>query len=292
MKRRKLISNLMMILSGLLAFYGIAWLSWIFFTLFINGVRYINVDFFTQDPVPAGMEGGGAKNALVGHFIITALATMMGVPIGVMAGVYFSEYGKNSPLFRVLRHVTDIMVSAPSIVVGAVVYALMVKPMGHFSALAGSVALALIMLPVIAITTDEMLKLVPLQMREAAYALGAYRYHVIWKVVLRAAKRGVMTGILLGIARVAGETAPLLFTAFYNDSTSLSLLQPMASLTVMMYNYVMGPYEEWHQQAWTLALVLTVGVLFLFLLSRILLHTRFTSPIYYIIKSLLRRNGL
>lgn len=290
-KYRKFVNIVMLSLSSLMALYGIFWLFWIIGSLFINGLKYLKPELVYLDPTPPGMEGGGLRPAFVGHFIITSLATLIGVPIGIMAGVYFSEYGRNSNFFRVLRQITDIMVSTPSIIMGAVVYALLVKPLGHFNALSGAVALALLMMPVIAVTTDEMLKLVPQQMREAAYALGAYQWQVIKSVVFRAAKVGILTGVILGIARIAGETAPLLFTSFNNNFLNLNLLKPMASLTVTMFNYVMGPYHYWHEQAWAAAFILTMGVLVLSVIARLLLHGSLIRPLTYVVRSFVRREN-
>ena len=218
------------------------------------------------------VEGGGFRNAFVGHLIITGLATLIGVPIGVGAGVFFAEYGRHSRVTRTLRSVTDVLVSLPSIVIGTFVYALMVKPIGHFTGLSGSVALALLMIPVIAITTDEILKLVPDTLREAGYALGAHRWQVIKDISVPAAKRGILTGVILGIARISGETAPLLFTSFNNSFLTLDPTEPMASLTVTIFQYAMGPYEEWHGQAWAASLVLTLVTLVLFLSAKILVY--------------------
>jgi phosphate transport system permease protein len=190
-----------------------------------------------------------------------------------------------------LRQITDIMVSTPSILMGAVVYAVLVKPVGHFNGFSGSVALALLMLPVIAITTDEMLKLVPREMREAAYALGAYKWQVIKNVVMRAAKVGILTGVILGVARIAGETAPLLFTSFNNNTLTFDLKDPMASLTVTMFNYVMGPYHYWHQQSWAAAFILTMGVLLLSIIARVLLHRNLLEPLFYIVRSITGKKG-
>ncbi|MEZ0361797.1 MAG: phosphate ABC transporter permease PstA [Hydrogenobacter sp.] len=287
---RKFLNFFMLFLSSLMALYGIFWLLWILGNLFINGFKYLKPELVYLDPTPPGMEGGGLRPAFVGHFIITSLATLIGVPIGIMAGVYFSEYGKESTFFKVLRQITDIMVSTPSIIMGAVVYALLVKPLGHFNGFSGAVALALLMVPVIAVTTDEMLKLVPQQMREAAYALGAYKWQVIKDVVFRAAKVGILTGVILGVARIAGETAPLLFTAFNNTFLNLNLLKPMASLTVTMFNYVMGPYHYWHEQAWASAFILTMGVLILSIIAKLLLHGNLLKPLSYIARSFAKKN--
>jgi phosphate transport system permease protein len=289
--RRKLFSNFMLFLSFITATYGIFWLFWIIGSLFINGFKYLSPELVYLDPTPAGQEGGGLRPAFVGHLIITSLATVIGVPMGIMAGIYFAEYGRNSKFFMTIRQITDIMVSTPSILMGAVVYAVLVRPVGHFNGFSGAVALALLMLPVIAITTDEMLKLVPKEMREAAYALGAYKWQVIKNVVMRAAKVGIMTGVILGVARIAGETAPLLFTSFNNNVLTFDLRDPMASLTVTMFNYIMGPYHYWHQQAWGAAFILTMGVLLLSILARVLLHRNLLEPLFYIVRSIAGKKG-
>jgi phosphate transport system permease protein len=270
--QRKLINYIMLLISFLAALYGLFWLFWILGTLFVNGFKYLTLELFLQDPNPPGIEGGGLKHAFVGHFIITSLATLIGVPIGICAGVYYAEYGRNSKIFMALKNITDIMVSTPSIIMGAVMYALMVIPLKHFNALSGIFALALLMIPVIAVTTYEMLNLIPDTLREAAYALGAYKWQIIKDVTIRAAKVGILTGVLLGVARISGETAPLLFTAFNNAYLSFNLFKPMATLTVTIFNYIMGPYDYWHKQAWAAALFLTLLVLVLSLLAKALIH--------------------
>ncbi len=272
-RRRKLINIVMLSLSTLTAFYGIVWLTWILFDVFVNGFRFISLNLFLNDPTPPGIEGGGLRHAFIGHLIITSLATLIGVPIGIGAGIFFAEYGRYSRFVRTLRNITDVIVSFPSIVVGTLVYAIMVKPVGHFMGISGSVALALLMIPVIAITTDEILKLVPNSLREAGYALGAYRWQVIKDISLSAARRGILTGVILGIARISGETAPLLFTAFNNNFLTSNPLEPMASLTVTIFQYAMGPYEEWHGQAWAAALVLTFGTLLFFVSAKALVQS-------------------
>ncbi len=273
-RRRKIRSVVMLSLATLTALYGMIWLVWILLDVFTNGFRFLELSLFTNDPTPPGIEGGGLRHAFIGHLIITGAATLMGIPVGIGAGIFFAEYGRHSRFVRYLRSVTDIIVSFPSIVIGTLVYAIMVKPVGHFMGISGSVALALLMVPVIAITTDEILKLVPDSLREAGYALGAYRWQVIKDISLSAAKRGILTGVILGIARISGETAPLLFTAFNNNFTTTNPLQPMASLTVTIFQYAMGPYEEWHGQAWAASLVLTFGALLFFILAKALIHTR------------------
>ncbi len=276
--RRKLINNIMLFISFLTALYGLFWLFWILGTLFINGFKYLTLDLFLQDPTPPGIEGGGLRHAFIGHFIVTSLATLIGIPIGICAGVYFAEYGRNSRFFIALKNITDIMVSTPSIIMGAVMYALMVVPFKQFNAISGVFALALLMIPVISVTTYEMLSLVPDTLREAAYALGAYKWQIIKDVTIRAAKVGILTGILLGVARITGETAPLLFTAFNNSYLSFNLFKPMATLTVTIFNYIMGPYDYWHKQAWAASLFLTLFVLVLSLVAKALLNFGTLNP--------------
>ncbi|MGC9188689.1 MAG: phosphate ABC transporter permease PstA [Sulfurihydrogenibium sp.] len=272
--KRKIESYVFLTLSFLSAGFGLFFLFWILGDLFINGFKYINKDLFIHDPVPPGMEGGGLKHAFIGHIIITAIGTAIGTPIGILAGIYFAEYGRNSKFAKSLRSIVDIMVSNPSIVIGAVVYAILVKPVGHFMGFAGGVALALLMIPVIVITTDEMMKLVPKETREAAYALGAQPWQVSFQVVLRAAKVGVLTGVILGVARISGETAPLLFTAFNNSFTTFDPTNPMASLTVTVFQYAMGPYDEWHKQAWAASFILTFAVLIASLTARYIIQRK------------------
>lgn len=285
--KRKIISRIFLTISTLAALYGIFWLFWILSDLFISGFRYIHPALLTEDMNPAGVEGGGLRAAFVGHLIITSIATVMGVTVGIVAGIFFAEYGRDSRFVQALRNVTDIMVSTPSIVMGALVYAVLVKPIGHFISLGGSIALALIMMPVIAITTDEMLKLVPGIMREAAYALGAYKWQIITKVTIRAAKVGILTGVILGIARITGETAPLLFTSFNNNFLTTNIFKPMASLTVTVFQYASGPYDYWHEQAWAASLILTMGVLLLFIIAKIMISgVSFTTPFALISRSL------
>jgi phosphate transport system permease protein len=285
--RRKIISRIFLTISTLAALYGIFWLFWILSDLFINGFRYIHFDLLTKDMNPAGVEGGGLRHAFVGHLIITSIATVMGVTVGIVSGIFFAEYGRDSRFVQALRNVTDIMVSTPSIVMGALVYAILVKPVGHFISLGGSIALALIMMPVIAITTDEMLKLVPSMMREAAYALGAYKWQIITKVTIRAAKVGILTGVILGIARITGETAPLLFTSFNNNFFTTNIFKPMASLTVTVFQYASGPYDYWHEQAWAASLILTFGVLLLSIIAKIIIGgVSLTAPFALISRSL------
>lgn len=258
--------------SLLSAAFGIFFLFWILKDVFVFGFKALNLDFFTELPAPPGMEDGGLANAILGTLLITVLATAIGVPAGIMAGTYLSEYGRKSRMASVVRFVSDILVSAPSIVIGVFVYAVLVKPLGGFSAIAGAVALAIIMLPVVIRTAEEMLKLVPDSTREAALALGAPHWKVTVQVVYRGAIRGIVTGVMLAVARVSGETAPLLFTSFNNAFWNFDLTEPTATLTVTIFNYAMGPYDDWHAKAWGAALLITAIVLLVNIISRIIVR--------------------
>ncbi len=273
-QKRVLINRLVMTLSTLSAMVGLGFLFWILFVLVSNGIDAINWDIFMFEGAPPGNEESGLKQALVGQLIIVGVASLIGVPLGILAGTYLSEYGQKSKLAETIRDISDIMMSAPSIVVGSFVYAIVVVPMGNFSAMAGIIALTIIMLPIILRTTDDMLHLVPTALREAAFALGAPKYKVIMQVVYRGAKAGVLTGILLGIARVAGETAPLLFTSFNDNFMSTDLFEPMASLTVTMYNYATSPYEDWQRLGWAAAFILSMFILGLNIIGRLILLTK------------------
>jgi phosphate transport system permease protein len=274
-KIRILKSRLAFIVSTLTALFGIFWLVFIIGDVLIHGIGALNINLFINDPAPAGVEGGGLRNAFVGHLLITLFATLIGVPIGVLGGTFLAEYGRDRGISRFISALSDIMVSVPAIVVGTFVYAILVKPLGHFSGWAGSVALAIIMIPVVLRTTENMLSLVPWTIREAAFALGAPYYKVIIQVVYRGASTGILTGILLSIARVTGEAAPLLFTAFNNSFFSINMNEPMASLTVTIFQYAMGPYDSWHAQAWAGALMITVFILFITLIGRLIIKWRY-----------------
>jgi phosphate transport system permease protein len=270
-QKRILLNKVVMTLSSISAVIGMGFLFWILYVLVANGIDAINWNIFVYEGAPPGYEDSGLKQALVGQIIIVGVATLIGVPLGVLAGTYLSEYGQKSRLSEIIRDISDIMMSAPSIVIGSFIYAVVVMPMGHFSGWAGVAALAIIMLPIILRTTDDMLQLVPSTLREAAFALGAPKYKVIMQVVYRGAKAGVLTGILLGIARVAGETAPLLFTSFNDNFLSYDLNEPMASLTVTMYNYATSPYEDWQKMGWAAAFILSMFILGLNILGRLIL---------------------
>lgn len=274
-QKRIFINNVVMSLSTLSAVVGIGFLFWILGVLVSNGIDALNIFIFTNEGAPPGSdENGGLKHALIGQLYLVGFASFIGVPLGVLAGTYLSEYGKNAKHIEFIRDISDIMMSAPSIVIGAFVYAVVVAPMGHFSGWAGTIALAIIMLPIILRTTDNMLALVPSTLREAAFALGAPKYKVILQVVYRGAKTGMLTGILLGVARVAGETAPLLFTSFNDNFLNTDMMEPMASLTVTMYNYATSPYEDWQQLGWAAAFILSMFILTLNIIGRLLLMKR------------------
>ncbi len=272
--RRKIVNSIILALSTIAALAGIAILFWILGVLLVKGFSYISFTTFTQDGTPPGMEGGGLRQALVGHLLLTGVAMGIGIPVGMLAGTYLSEYGQGSKIANFVRDLSDIMMSAPSIVVGVFVYGIMVAPVHHFSGWAGSVALAILAVPVIIRTTDDMLRLVPQTLREAAYALGAPKWKVIFQVVYKGAAVGLMTGILLGVARVAGETAPLLFTSFNNNFFSLNMNDSMASLTVTMFGYASSPYEDWQKLGWAGAAILTFAVLFINIVSRIIMKLK------------------
>ena len=272
--RRILTNRIILGLSGLAAIFGLIMLTWILGDVALRGIQAINWDFFTELPTPPGMEGGGLANNIVGTLLMTVAATCMSVPFGIMAGTWLSEFGRDSKLGNTIRYFSDILVSAPSIVIGVFVYLVMVRPMGHFSGWAGAVALAIIMLPVVSRTTEEMLKLVPHELREAALALGAPYWKIMPQVIYRAAAAGMATGIMLAVARVAGETAPLLFTAMNSPYWMESMNEPMANLTVTLFNYAMSPYDDWQTKAWGAAFLITMTVLAITITTRLVLRKR------------------
>ncbi len=254
-------------LAILAAIFGLFWLAWILWTTFHNGLASLNLALFTQMTPPPG-ETGGMLNAFVGSVIVSGLGILLGAPLGVLAGTYLAEYSQKTWLGETVRFVNDILLSAPSIVLGLFVYTLVVAKMGHFSALAGAIALAFIVLPVVVRTTDEMLRLVPAQMREAALSLGVPQWKVTVQVLYRASLSGIVTGILLALARISGETAPLLFTALNNQYWTTDLLSPMANVPVVIFQYALSPYESWHTLAWAGAFILTLFVLLVGLVAR------------------------
>ncbi len=248
---------------------GLIALLWILFVLFSNGFAALDITLFTNDTPAPGSDGGGLRNAIVGSLMIVGLSVLISTPVGILAGIYLTEYGDTSKTAEFTRNVTDIMLSAPSIVLGLFVYAIAVATAGHFSGYAGSLALSLIAIPVVMRTTENMLRLVPGSLREAAFALGAPRWKVSLMVTLRAAKSGVITGLLLAVARISGETAPLLFTALNNQFFSTNMEGPMANLPVVIFQFAMSPYQNWIQLAWGAALLITLTVLVLNILARV-----------------------
>jgi phosphate transport system permease protein len=269
-RRRIIINRVGMTLSGVAMIGGLLGLAWILWTLFYNGFSALDVNFFTQTTPAPGSPGGGMANAILGSLMMVGTSTLVATPVGILAGIYLSEYGATSKFAAVTRFVVDIMLSAPSIVIGLFVYALAVATVGHFSGWAGSIALGLIAVPVIVRTTENMLNLVPGSLREAAFALGAPRWRVNLAVTLRAVKGGVVTGVLLSIARMIGETAPLLFTALNNQFFSTDMSQPMANLPVVIYNFAMSPYEDWQRLAWGGAALIALVVLGINIAARVL----------------------
>ncbi len=265
--RRRLVSGTMTALVAVLSLVAVLALVLILGHLVAKGASSLDWSFFVKNPVPAGQSGGGVANAIVGTLIIVGLAALIGLPIGIGTGLYLAEYGSGR-LGWTVRFVADVLNGTPSIVVGIFAWTWLVKPMGHFSALAGSVALAMLMVPMLARTTEEMVRLVPHSLREAALALGYPRWRTSLRVIARTALAGIVTGCLVGIARVAGETAPLLFTALGNLNFSTSVLQPMQTLSLQIYVYATGPFDEWHRLAWAAALVLMGLVLLLSLTAR------------------------
>jgi phosphate transport system permease protein len=249
--------------------FGLVWLLLILVVLVVKGVGGLNLAVFTEMTPPPG-SAGGLLNPIIGSLILTVLAVAFGTPLGILAGTYMAEYGRYATLTTVVRFINDILLSAPSIVIGLFVYEIMVAQMGHFSAWAGAVALAIIVIPVVVRTTEDMLLLVPNTLREASTALGVPRWLVIRDVAYRAARAGITTGVLLAIARITGETAPLLFTALNNQFFSWNLNAPMASLPVVIFQFALSPYSEWQQLAWTGALIITAAVLGLSILARVL----------------------
>jgi phosphate transport system permease protein len=274
-QKRKIEGAIALTFSTLAALLGLFWLVFILGDVLIHGVKALNLSLFINDPAPAGVDGGGLRNAFVGQLMITLAATLIGVPVGVLGGTFLAEYARGRTIARIISILADIMVSVPSIVIGTFIYAILVRPIGHFNGWAGAVALAIIMVPVVLRTTEDMLSLVPWTIREAAFALGAPYYKVITQVVYRAAATGILTGILLSIARVAGETAPLLFTSFNNSFYSLNMNQPISSLTVTIFQYAMGPYDSWHEQAWAAAFVITIFILILTIAGRLIIKWRY-----------------
>jgi phosphate transport system permease protein len=268
-KARKRKNKISMALSMAGMVFGLFWLVWILFTLTINGIEAINWTLLSKATPPPGSDGG-LLNAILGSIFMAGTATIIGTPIGILAGTYLAEYGRHSWLSSATRFVNDILLSAPSIVLGLFVYTVYVAQVGHFSGCAGALALSLIVIPVVVHTTDDMLKLVPDSLREAAVALGAPKWKMITMISYRAARSGIATGVLLAVARISGETAPLLFTALNNQFTSFNMNAPMANLPVVIFQFAMSPYADWHRIAWGGAILITLSVLGLNILARVM----------------------
>jgi phosphate transport system permease protein len=273
-QRRKLSNAVGLTLSMGSMVLGLAVLLWILYVLLSNGLAALDLNMFTQDTPAPGSEGGGLRNAIVGSLLMVGATVLFATPIGIFAGVYLAEYGDTSKTAELTRFVTDIMLSAPSIVLGLFVYAIAVATVGGFSGWAGTLALSLIAVPVVVRTTENMLRLVPGSLREAAFALGAPRWKVATLVTLRAAKSGVMTGLLLAVARISGETAPLLFTALNNQFFNADMSKPMANLPVVIFQFAMSPYDNWIRLAWGGALLITLAVLILNIVARVFFRNK------------------
>lgn len=271
---RRLKDGLVRALATLAALVGIAFLVWILYVVLARGISAINWDFFTERPAPPGMVGGGMASAILGTLWMTGLAVLLGVPAGLLAGVYLAEFGQNTRFGEAVRFTSNMLMGTPSIIIGVFIYIIMVVPMNNFTGYAGAVALAVIMLPVVTRTTEDMLTLVPSALRESALALGSPRWKVTLGVVFRAARNGLVTGTLLAIARVTGETAPLLFTALNSPYWPTSLNEPTGNLTVTIFNYAMSPYPDWQAMAWGASFLITAGVLGATVFTRSLLWFR------------------
>jgi phosphate transport system permease protein len=271
--RRRRVNALMLFISGLAMAFGLFWLAWILFTLMYEGFSALSPMLFTQMTPPPGSTGG-LLNAIVGSLLMATTATLIGTPVGILAGTYLAEFGHRGWLAPTTRFINDILLSAPSIVIGLFVYSVYVAQVQHFSGWGGALALSLIVIPVVVRTTDDMLKLVPDSLREAAIALGAPAWKMIVFVSYRAARAGIVTGILLAVARISGETAPLLFTALNNQFWSLNMDRPMANLPIVIFQFAMSPYPDWHRLAWGGAILITLSVLGLNVLARALFRNK------------------
>ncbi|MBK7160209.1 MAG: phosphate ABC transporter permease PstA [Ignavibacteria bacterium] len=276
LRSRKIINSVMLTMCILAAVITIIPLLYIFFYTTQSGISSLNVDFFTQLPKPVGEEGGGMANAIVGSAILIGIGALIGIPVGILSGIYISEYSKTF-VSTIVKFITDVLSGVPSIIVGIFAYGVIVIPMQRFSALAGGFALGILMIPTITKITEEMLKLVPQSLREASLALGVSRWKTTLKIVLKTASSGIVTGVLLAIARAAGETAPLLFTSFGNSFWQTSLDEPMAALPLQIFVYAISPYDDWHRQAWAGAFVLIFLVFVVNLLVRIVTRNKFSG---------------
>jgi phosphate transport system permease protein len=269
--RRKLYDKIVKAISALGALIGLFALSWILYVVLIKGLKAYNGAFFTHLPTPPGMEGGGIANALMGTILMTGMAGIASIPLGMLAGIYLAEYGKGDKFAGFVRFLTNTLIGVPSIIVGLFAYTVCVMTMGTFSAIAGAFALSIIMLPVIVRTTEDILNMVPNSLREAGLALGTPHWRVILDIVFRSGKSGLLTGVLLAVARVSGETAPLLFTALNSPYWIKSLKEPVANLPVTIFNYAMSPFSDWQAKAWGASLLIMVGVLILTVVARLVI---------------------
>lgn len=269
-RARKRVNAIALTLALAAMVFGVFWLVWILFDTVRLGIGGLAFSVFTQMTPPPNSDGGGLANAIFGSAVMVVVATLIGTPIGVLCGIFLAEYGRGSVLASVTRFINDCLLSTPSIVIGLFVYSLVVAPLGGYSGAAGSIALALIVIPVVVRTTENMLNLIPSSLREAAYALGTPKWKLILMITLRAAQAGVVTGVLLAVARIAGETAPLLFTALSNQFWNADLSEPMASLPVVIFQYAMSPFENWQHLAWAGVFLITMGVLVLNIIARAL----------------------
>lgn len=269
-RSRQITNAVMLTLTGLCTLLVVAVLFFILGYLAWHGARALSLDFFTKLPAPIGQTGGGMANAIVGSAKLLGIASVLGIPIGVLAGIYLAEFSSGM-LASLVRYTTDLLNGVPSIVMGIFVYTLVVLPMHHFSTLAGGIALGIMMIPIALRSTEEFLRAVPNSMRESGLALGASKAEAVFTIIVPAAMHGILTGIMLNLARVAGETAPLLFTAFGNQFWSHGVNEPTASLPVMIFNYAISPYEDWHRQAWAAGFVLLMAVLFINVIARVVL---------------------
>lgn len=273
MRQRRIVNFIALCGATAATLFGLVWLIWILWTTLEKGATSLNTRLFTDMTPPPGTEGG-LLNAFFGSAAMIGLAVLIGTPIGILAGTYLAEFGLRSKIAGMIRFVNDILLSAPSIIIGLFIYELVVRQVGHFSGYAGALALAVILLPVVVRTTDESLRLVPNELREAGLSLGLPKWKIIGNVVYRAGATGVATGVLLAIARISGETAPLLFTALNNQFWSTDMNAPMANIPVVIFQYAMSPYDHWHALAWAGAFIVTAFVLLLSIVTRVLLKTR------------------
>jgi len=274
--RRRFVNYLSLSISILAMAFGLFWLGWILWTLLDNGLPGLSSAVFTQNTPPPG-SNGGLLNAIAGSLMMTLVGTLIGTPIGILAGTYLAEFGQRGWLAPITRFINDVLLSAPSIVIGMFIYEVYVVKIGHFSGWGGALALSILVIPVVIRTTENMLRLVPNTLREAAAALGAPQWKVISFVTLRASRAGILTGILLAVARISGETAPLLFTALNNQFWSSDMNQPMANLPVVIFQFAMSPYDDWHHLAWAGALLITFSVLTLNIVARVMFRQQATS---------------